>query len=531
MAAKLKRKRDSQAKFGKFTFALLCLMLLVALMLAYVMRSGPTPFWDDEDYVGYAYLLLNGKFTLTGNPFNPLVGVFNYSFLTIFGVSLFIWLLGPSVFAATLASLLEYLALIAVTFLLARKLLNDIIALVASMFVMVSPVILPYTTRILPDLPLALIASLSLLAFFISKDIKGRKGYLAYFLTGLLIGLTIYVRLDGTIFVVLAAISIFFWMGRRMRLKKFLFLIFGITVAFAFYFGIIFVGTHNPFASLIALTVSNPTTLYDNLNFAINYLFNPFFNYSPSPLANYHMVQYPTGPIIFEAVLCSIIVFAKKDRIWPLALLNLGLALFYLFGSSKISYYAPILLLDVFFTILIPFSSILAAYLIFLVYVAIKKYSGLLAVAVFILLLCITIMFSVIPDISIYSPNVAIRNFIKLYGNALHYTMNVSSGRNITIFTQGDSPYNYQLLAWLITGGNKSVQAIPINLSVPCAFKPDSFVIIASVNYTPLTPSEYLNETLLWAGNTCALERLKTIILNQDYPINISVYRIDATPH
>ena len=129
----------------------------------------------------------------TGNFSQVLIDPFTYAFFEVVPYALSFYIFGYGIPQAVTTSLCEYVLLIILTFLLARKLIDESgkYAMLAAFFTAITPFVVLYATRMLPDMLVGVFFA-ALLYFYLSIKRKG----ISYFFLGIIAALGIYVKTE-----------------------------------------------------------------------------------------------------------------------------------------------------------------------------------------------------------------------------------------------------------------------------------------------------------------------------------------------
>ena len=185
------RKEDSFWKLlkgNKYTLVLGAVVLLGALLIG-LFYAGPYLRFDDTVYLTLTSLIGTHAFSpvLTPRAFGWL-----FIYLSYLGQSVF----GMAGSGAIALSALEYLSLISLTYLLAIKVSEDRkLALLSAFLVCIFPFTIQYATRLLPDMLLGIVATLSIVFLFSERKLD-------WILAGAMAGSLIYIKLMGIAFLI-----------------------------------------------------------------------------------------------------------------------------------------------------------------------------------------------------------------------------------------------------------------------------------------------------------------------------------------
>jgi 4-amino-4-deoxy-L-arabinose transferase-like glycosyltransferase len=187
---KVKPKRSFGDLFrGDSHILALWLIVLLAVVMINVFYSGPYLKFDDA-----SYLQLAGQ--IGTHTFNPASSPRAYSWLFIYLSYLGMTVLGGAQSSAVAIVAIEYLSLVLLTYVLAVKVTGDKkLALLAALMTCIFPFTVQYSTRLLPDMLMGVLATLSVV-FLLSKN------RIDWILAGIMAGLLIYAKLMGLAFLI-----------------------------------------------------------------------------------------------------------------------------------------------------------------------------------------------------------------------------------------------------------------------------------------------------------------------------------------
>jgi 4-amino-4-deoxy-L-arabinose transferase-like glycosyltransferase len=344
----------------------LWLLLLLAVFLVHYFYSGP--YLQSGDGI---YLTLAGQ--VGTHAFNPISSPRAYGWLFIY-----LSYLGQSVFGTSQSGLvaltaIEYLSLILLTYVLAVKVSKDRkLALLAAFIVCILPFTIQFSTRLLPDMLLGLVAASS--AVFLLSDNK-----MDWALAGLMAGLMVYINLTALAYLIPFVICALASKGRKYVLVPLFFAVVAYTIPFAIY-------AHNPlfpFQSFAAATALSHGTFAGNLA-ALGVTAGLIQSGSGYTL-------YSLGLLPWLAALGSIIAIKLRDR-RMLAMAGIfWVYLVYLcFGTTALAQYSVSPFLTRYLLVVAAPMAILVAYAIRSLAAPAKR--SWLPAAIFIALLALTIL-------------------------------------------------------------------------------------------------------------------------------------------
>lgn len=190
MARKSKKQSRFKELFGGDSYTLaLSAILLFGLLLTALFYSGPYLSFDDHLYIAFAN-------QISANIFNPISSPWAYGWLFPYFVFLGGLVFGTSSSGLVALTVIEYLSLIVLTYILALRVTKDRkLALLAAFLVCIFPFTIQYSTRVLSDSLMGVIASLCVIFFLSDRKID-------WALAGAMVGLLIYIKLIALAFLV-----------------------------------------------------------------------------------------------------------------------------------------------------------------------------------------------------------------------------------------------------------------------------------------------------------------------------------------
>ncbi len=482
--------------------AAILLFLIMALGLALLswMHSGPFVFYDDTIYLNDAHLFLQSGALFQGDA--VLANSIGYIAMLAFFVGTF----GYNVFSTLVFGVSTYILLVMLTFLCGRALYNNTFALIAALFAATSPFVLEYGTRVLPDNMLGVISALSilLLVYAIKKEKKE-----LFFLAGLFAALIIFVRLDGFMFIGFYLLSFLasnlFKRTAAFKLHLGYFLI-GVSVSVLVYLSIVYVYTGNPTSGMHAFMTQQSLRGISTISYNVAtmlLLLNPV----PTPPISsppYFPTQINTvGAIVLLSVLGSVVALYKKHNLLAVpSLLTIGIFFYFIFGSSSLSLYAPIPMLNRYLAMIAAPVAIMSTYLIYHLYNYVRKRSRTYAVLSVIAFILLTLLSFLPAYANALSYNLPIRNQTALYVMTLNKISSITGNQSSTVFTYGEANGLPPLFLQFLSGYDKYLNISPLGNS--CMPTNSAFVVTTGTtgqSYQQI----YLNYLNTWAGGNCTL--------------------------
>lgn len=446
---------------SKQTYILLALILITGLVLSRILYASPFYSFDDANYILFAHQILSGGF-------NPASSPYAYGFLLPVSLAISFAIFGTNVLASILPAIIEYLILIILAFEIGRKLYGKNIGLISAFLIATAPFVVGYSTRVLPDMGVGLLAGLSILLFIHAQESKNGKSL--YLLSGASAALTIYFKMIGLAYLLFFLIVMLFYAiehkpKSKMNNNAHLYSFAGIFAAVVVYVIILFLYSGSIFGPFLAYgnnqSIISPSNLGHNIHTLLVLLFG-YANPNGILLGPVQDAQtFPLGLIIFWALVGTVIALYRRDRkLTYLSTLLWGAFLYLLFGTLTLTKYSFVYVVSRYFILVSVPMAVLAAYAIWMVYIAsrplLKSYNKYLLV-----LIIAVVMVSNIPIYrALYNYNLTISGDTRTFSSALKYLQ--STGHNITIFTSDN--YTTNLLEFL-SSYSKAVHISTLNLS------------------------------------------------------------------
>jgi hypothetical protein len=457
------------------SYALLLLALELAAGLALVawLYSGPFVVFDDTVYIDYAHAMLTGKFSI-GSDFV----VFSVGHIAV--IAAFFALFGQSMFSLLLTSVIEYLLIVILTFLIARELHGNDLALVSALFASTSLIIVGYATRPLPDALLGVIIALS--SFLLILATKRERSDFLFLLSGFAAGFAPLVRNDGFLFLFFYAIA-FAILCRFGHVKKprrsAAYFAAGIASSLSLYFIIFLAYAHNPLFGITSFQGQAADQLSTPMRYSLEALVS-FLNPSVASSYSAHysvLYQYPVGPIILFALFGSAVALFRRSRMSLLAVLGIGIFLYHLLGTYTLSEYAVLLTATRYLiTILAPLA-VLAAYFVVLVYEDVKARSRGYALLVSAVLVSYVVLSTAPLFVQFRMYNSDVANITAVDLDALSYFANSSGVGGTSVYLVSEVGGLQGEYLSFISGYKRIIQFLP---AIPgkCDLSANSFIAV-----------------------------------------------------
>ena len=437
---------------------LLALVLAVGLVISAYLYSGPNPFYDDVTYIFLSRsAIVNGfKFMFDRFGFGP---------LSILQISVFFYLFGYGNMQAVAASAIDYTIMVYLIFVCGRKIGKPAnwFGFLAALIGGTAPFVVPFVFRALIDIPLGMVAALSVYLFI--KTTERRHNLLFPTLFGLTSASLIFVKIEGYMILVASSLSILIlfliekfdrkWSPNRKQetglvLRPSYVLLFaaGIISVLVIEFLVYYLLTDQPFFVLKYYNNNIPNTF--------GLMYNAIVTFVPYvlPQIKLHMAlinsQIP-GPLIGIAVIGGVIAVIKRNKIMTyMFLVYIIGVIYFIIGPNSLSLffynnhpYNTILLQGRYFIILLPYMSLLAAYLLFFIFEVVRKTGGwrVGSMVVVVTLLCIFAL-----ELPLYSTfhlqNVATLQNEALFGSVAGYVSSLAGNSIATIYTNSNVKEN-----------------------------------------------------------------------------------------
>ena len=365
----------------------LAVIIILGLALAAFMYSGPFYKMDDAALISIAIEILRGSFNIASSPW-----AFGYMQSALLALSFALFGITP--FAAILPTLLEYVSLVIVSFLVGKTLFNNEVGLLSAMLIITMPTVLGFATRVLVDMQLGVLAGLIVYAFALA--LKHRKlGFRMSLSAGLICGLMAFVKIGG----VGIAIPILLTMLVFDRKLVMVFVV-GLTISLLIY-TITFYSLSGWKVSILSALqeysqnqMNMAATQYTNA-LSINYLTMLDIIFGP-PLV-WQVI--PFGLITFFILVSTYLAFKNKDKRLLYSALIFWFTFFYLFfGTESPQSYAPIVVVTRYFLLVSIPMALLAAYALFNLYETFLYAAGARVALGLLVLLILLILVSNIPS-------------------------------------------------------------------------------------------------------------------------------------
>ena len=342
-------------------YTLLAVIIVLGLLLSSWMYAGPDLLFDDIGYITMANQFMSGNY-------NFLTANFGFGFLDIASIAASFWAFGYGNVQAVIPSVVEYVVMVVLVFLVASRVHKDETALLAAFFTATSPLLVANATRALPDIATGMVTAASMLVFVVG--LRSSRKFLFGIAFGIVTTLVVYVKMTGIIIMCLSLLFVLAYLLLRRSHVRAEIGAYTINARYA-------IGAFLGVAIMSAVFLSVFYVYTGNALFAFEHYNNPagagplqklwsFLNqdtFSVLGQQTFNVESYPIGPLLLLAALGS--AFAVKERNPPLcqfSLLLWGVALYFILGSGSIGAYTPVPYSTRYFAIVLPAMAILAAY-------------------------------------------------------------------------------------------------------------------------------------------------------------------------
>ncbi len=323
-------------KMGKRlqTILFFLITVIIGIMAVSYLYSGPNLMYDDSTYLYLAHYALEGNMSF-------LADRFAYGFLKIFQTGLPIYLFGYGTPQAYAATLMDYLIILLIIFLFARRVSkgNDWFALLVSSIGATFPFVAGNATRVLPDIPIGMVAALALYIFLVVSRQKHK--ILPPLLFGFLTFLTVYMNEEGYIFTMAVTASLLFlflsenrknkgiWRNESLQWLNFQYLVLfviGGVMSFILYISVFYFAIHSPFFPFTHYsTIPNSFSLADHLSMLL-----------PFSTLPYYTDTYPLGPFfLFSLFGCILAIYRNERKLILPASVEILVTIYFFIGPSS----------------------------------------------------------------------------------------------------------------------------------------------------------------------------------------------------
>lgn len=385
--SKPKQAMRNRSISDKYAYACLLAIIIAGLSIAAYFYSGPYYQFDDGQYIVYARQIIAGNFSMTQDPH-----AFGYLMPSLVAASFVAFGAGP--LTAILPSLVEYVIIIILAFLIGRELFSKEAGLAASFLIIITPTIFGYATRVLPDMLIGMLAGVALYVFVIG--IKGGKKSTATILaSGFIFGMIIFVKIGGAMVILPALIGVvLFYREHAARFTA------GMAASLMLYFASFYVLSGGQL-SLLSEYSSTQAALVPHGTLLINFI--TMLDMVAGPVEIYQV--YPIGLTLLLAFVGTYLAFKRRDLRLQYIAFIFWFVFFYLFyGTESLAQYTFITAVNRYLIAVSIPMALLAGYVLADVYSTCGMIGGKrLAVFVLIVLILLTIVSNVPAYADLYS--------------------------------------------------------------------------------------------------------------------------------
>ena len=520
---------------------LLAAIIGLVLLLSYFLWSGPLYWLDDLDYITYAHQMLTGTFSIIQSPYA-------YGFLPSAIVALSLLSFGINPFAAVLPDLVECIALVALTFLIGRKLYNNEVGVLSAFLSATAPFVIGYTSRALPDILMGVIGALSVYVMLLALESKSR--YYLFVAAGVLAGLTVFVKLLGLAFMLAFFVGVLCYylydtpkkrvLDRRAVFSAYL----GLLLPLIAYLLIFLAYTGNPLFGITTYGQNQAEISHSGLLQNVAVMIVDFFGYS----LNYSSLFgtdvswniFPLGFVAFWAIAGAVIAIAskKKEGIF-LAAMTWILPLYLYFGTVSLTSYTSIFIASRYFAAVAAPMAVLASYAIFdlsrVFGMAFGKNVRRMLFAGFV---AVTILSNLIVYITLYNYAIAVSENNYALGTVSAYIEMTNTTNPILVDSTEYVPY-----LEFLSGYRERINAIRLNdtpdglsrqIAGACDASTPTYAVFAYDSYLESNSLELLNNTKLLIPSGCTMTKVassngsdvQSYAFNA-FDLNTTIYKIN----
>ena len=312
------------------------------LMHLYSLDKAPNAVFFDEPWLSDAALqfLKNGRFGYS--VFGDLYGLdkdVGWGNIHLFAEAMMFKLFGFGLYQARLVSFLSGLLLIWFIYLLGKKLYDRKTGIMSAVLFSLSGMFVDVSHLARQEMMLALFMAASLYLYLVAKE---KRSKILYFITGLLLALSLDVHLNGVAMIICIGV-LFLWecKGKIFKEKSFWFILCGLFLGVIYFFSVhrLFLYQWNTYYYRPSLEVS-PIMSIMNLE--------EFYRRIVVRVKNFYLPYFTGGQFRHRTVISLFILFAivfaiyrrrRADKILLLILGVFGIFYFLIFANLLISYW------------------------------------------------------------------------------------------------------------------------------------------------------------------------------------------------
>ncbi|MCL5680305.1 MAG: glycosyltransferase family 39 protein [Candidatus Marsarchaeota archaeon] len=356
---------------------LLIAIIALGLAISLLIYAGPNAVYDDSTYMGIAHMYSNGVIEFNN--------VFSYGFLFTGMITLSGMAFGYTDFSAIFVSIAGFVFLVLFTFMAGKELGGERLGIIAGFFVSTAPIIDANVTRVVPDIATGAVVAASL--YFLIKGLKSKKP-LMFFYSGVVGALSVYVKMEGLIFLMgmflaVMTFAIFSKSIKRKKQKRKMrnridvrypaYMLVGIVLLLLLYLVPFYTITGNPIYAL-----QNYGRAQVQARGGYQMLLLPFEAANPIMFYNLgwtYYYMYPFGLfVLFFMLGCLLLIKHRDSKARYIAAIALLCFLFMFYGSTSLSHYRSFGTLPRFFDDIIAPMALTAA--VFVEWMALKISGG-----------------------------------------------------------------------------------------------------------------------------------------------------------
>ena len=535
---------------------LFALVLIIGIALSVYLYSGPNPSYDDVTYAALAREVIMGKAGFA-------LSKFAFGLLGIFQISAFFYVFGYGGLQGVASSFVDYVIMVFLIFLCGKELggkRGNWFGATAAYIGATFPFISPYVFRILLDIPLGMVAALSVYLFL--KMLKNTHNRVFPVLFGLATASLIYIKTEGYLLILASFLSLVmvyflekhvrrFRIGNKTRTKNV------VTPERLLFFAI-----------GVAAIIISESVVYYFLEQSPLFVFKNYINipnyysvwhdivvmFSPYTVSKAALMNEQSSPGIFFdlAIVGGVVAVLRRNSKMVYLFMVVAISiLYFIFGPNSVAFllspgsgadssYNTILFVFRYLAIIAPFLSLLCAYLLFEILDAMKglttpRAGRYMTLVIFLILataqvpiyLGLHILNSVIYEEGLsYQKVVALA--VGLSGNG-PITFYISSGTGVTnnedftmfsalqFYSKYNDTYRFKVIGALVWPSTDNFSSI-------CKSPPKNSFL---VNNYILGLAQTQNRAIItkWLGSNCTATYLGNFTVASVYDI-MQVYRI-----
>ncbi len=307
---------------NRITLLALGLILLYTAIYGIVFVIGPSYFGDDLTYTFFANQMIHGTF-VQGTPFS-------FRLMNIFPIAFFYALFGIGSLTTAAWSMVCFLGIIVVTFLIGRKLYNELAGILAALLAAFFPLFVTLSGTDSPNIVGGFFVGLILLSAIYAVRERSKRWY---FCTGVFVvaALLSTPQTAGILVVLILYLAIEFFKKNARIDRISVYLLYGLLAAGALLAVYNYANTQNPIETLTGTVNTYASASAQNYNMDLGYYFSVMFPYKIlagvwnglssgqlNPLNLLQTIYIPynnfVGYYIYAVVACGAYLALKRDR-------------------------------------------------------------------------------------------------------------------------------------------------------------------------------------------------------------------------